>query len=240
MYNQGRFYFKIPIYSLSAAAGCAESWLQVKGVSSSLPCSHLAWVPFKARCSWKMRVLGLGSEYRGAFSPKEGRWSLLVALGTSVEGGGVQRAGMMWWRSRWGWKIGANDGDYWGGFTFISCGQGTKVRCGTCRDEFALTKANFFFFPLLGLGPKCFIWGNCEDSDAFCLGLASGRGHICECFPWDWCAVCISHTQVLVALVPKLLGNRNWDCFASLPQLSVFFLSLQKKSQLATRSELIA
>lgn len=227
MYNQGRFYFKIPIYSLSAAAGCAESWLQVKGVSSSLPCSHLAWVPFKARCSWKIRVLGLGSEYRGAFSPKEGGWSLLVALGTSVEGGGVQRAGMMWWRSRWGWKIGANDGDYWGGFTFISCGQGTKVRCGTCRDEFALTKAIFFF-------PHYWVWdqnvsfeGTVKTQMLFSWAWLQG-GVTSVSFPWDWCAVCTSHTQVLVALVPKLLGNHNWDCFASLPQLSVFFFPFKK------------
>lgn len=223
MYNQGRFYFKIPIYSLSAAAGCAESWLQVKGVSSSLPCSHLAWVPFKARCSWKIRVLGLGSEYRGAFSPKEGRWSLLVALGTSVEGGGVQRAGMMWWRSRWGWKIGANDGDYWGGFTFISCGQGTKVRCGTCRDEFALTKA-IFFFPIIGFGTKMFHLRELWRLRCFLLGPGFREGSLLWVFPgigvlcvpliprcwWPWFPSCWG-TAIGIALLLFL----NYLCFSS-------------------------
>lgn len=244
MYGKCRFYFKIPIDFLSVASGCAESWPQVKGLSSSLPHSHLAWVLFKA-CSWKIsvRALGSGSECREPFSLKEGSWSLLVALGSSVEEGSW-RAGMMWWSSRWCWKVGANDGDYWGGFTFIS--QGAKVRCGTCGDEPALTKALMRSVGfggslwLLGLGPKWSVWGNPEDWDASCLGLPSRRDPFCECFPWDWCALCTSHTQLLVALVPKLSGNSSWDCFASLPQLCVFFFPFKKKSQLAARFELIA
>lgn len=74
MYDKCRFYFKIPIDFLSVASGCAESWPQVKGLSSSLPHSHLAWVLFKARCSWKIsvRALGSGSECRGTIFP-EGR-----------------------------------------------------------------------------------------------------------------------------------------------------------------------